>query len=365
MLRIEFHNREKEIREIKRILNADPTLITFIYGPINSGKTELINHLVRNLPTEYRVFYVNLRGIFVKSYEEFLDALFEIDEDKKLVNAKEYAKAALTDLGKIVSGIPIPISLFEKMFEKRERSKDAFKYIENFFVEITKKYIPVLIIDELQVIGDLKVDDLLIYKLFNFFVRLTKELHLAHVFAITSDSLFIEKVYSEAMLQGRCRYLLVDDFDKNTTIDFLGRYGFNDKEKEIAWHYCGGKPVGLLELINTENKEEKVKEMLMLRNGEIETRLKIIKELGDEITIESKSYAVSYEKLVSALKKFVNRTEINMNEIDEISKRYLVKKNILFVDSLKKLIKTQSRLDLLAIRELMINDLHSHNRDSE
>ncbi|MFQ6056809.1 MAG: ATP-binding protein, partial [Methanosarcinales archaeon] len=154
MLRIEFHDREKEIREIKRILNADPTLITFIYGPINSGKTELINHLVRNLPTEYRVFYVNLRGIFVKSYEEFLDALFEIDEDKKLVNAKEYAKAALTDLGKIVSGIPIPISLFEKMFEKRERSKDAFKYIENFFVEITKKYLPVLIIDELQVIGD-------------------------------------------------------------------------------------------------------------------------------------------------------------------------------------------------------------------
>jgi AAA+ ATPase superfamily predicted ATPase len=40
---IEFYNREKEIKAIRNILNTEPTLITFIYGPINSGKTELIN----------------------------------------------------------------------------------------------------------------------------------------------------------------------------------------------------------------------------------------------------------------------------------------------------------------------------------
>ncbi|MFQ6118751.1 MAG: hypothetical protein ACE5KE_02565 [Methanosarcinales archaeon] len=56
--------------------------------------------------------------------------LFDIDEDKKLDNVKEFAKdlnpnlrlgskslAALTDLGKIASGIPIPINLFEKMID--------------------------------------------------------------------------------------------------------------------------------------------------------------------------------------------------------------------------------------------------------
>jgi len=42
-----------------------------------------------------------------------------------------------------------------------------------------------------------------------------------------------------------------------------------------------------------------------------------------------------------------------MNEVDEISKAFLVKKNILFVDPLRKMIKPQSRLDLLAIREVI------------
>ena len=51
-------------------------------------------------------------------------------------------------------------------------------------------------------IGDLRIDELLIYMLFNFFVGLTKKRNLAHVFAITSDSVFIKKVYGEAMLHG-------------------------------------------------------------------------------------------------------------------------------------------------------------------
>ena len=46
MKSIEFHNREKETKEIRAILDNQPTLITFIYGPINSGKTTLVNHLI-------------------------------------------------------------------------------------------------------------------------------------------------------------------------------------------------------------------------------------------------------------------------------------------------------------------------------
>ena len=65
MRKMVFHDREREINEIMNILNTEPTLITFIYGPINSGKTELINHLVKQLPENYVVFNVNLRGKFV------------------------------------------------------------------------------------------------------------------------------------------------------------------------------------------------------------------------------------------------------------------------------------------------------------
>jgi AAA+ ATPase superfamily predicted ATPase len=338
MKRIPFHNRERELNEVMKILEAEPSLITFIYGPINSGKTTLVSHLIEQLPEDYAPFYVNLRGRFITDYEDFLNVLFEIDEGGGVDNVTEYARSILKDLG-AVSGIPIPINLFEQIFEKKDKSKDVFKYIERFLVEISKKRTPILIIDELQVVGDIKINGLLMYKLFNFFIRLTKELHLCHIFAVSSDSLFIENVYSEAMLEGRCRYLLV--------------HGFTDDENAIAWEYCGGKPVYLLELINYENREEKLKEMLVLRTGEIETILKKINELGGEIIIEDTKYSVSYEKLVGALKKFVEHEAIDMNEVDEISKAFLVKKNIVFVDSLRKMIKPQSRLDLLAIREVL------------
>ncbi|MEA3325686.1 MAG: ATP-binding protein [Euryarchaeota archaeon] len=355
MMEVTFYDREQETKEIMDTLRMKPRLITFIYGPINSGKTELITHLIEELPGDYIPFYVNLRGRFITGYEDFLNVLFEIDEGGVIDNVSEYATSILKDL-KIVSGIPIPVNLFEQIFERKDKSKDVFKYIEHFFMEISKKRVPVLVIDELQVIGDLKIDGLLVYKLFNFFVRLTKELHLAHVFVVTSDSLFIEQVYSEAMLEERCKYLPIDDFDYETTIAFLNHYGFDIHEKEIAWQYVGGKPVSLVRLINEKASEKKIEDvagsMLTLRTGEIETMLKRVNELGGGIIIEDIKYSISYEKLVEALESFATCEAIGMNEVDEISKTFLVKKNVLFVDPLTKLIKPQSQLNLLAVREV-------------
>ncbi|MFQ6121377.1 MAG: ATP-binding protein, partial [Methanosarcinales archaeon] len=89
MLIIEFYNREKEIKEIRNLLNAEPTLITFIYGPINSGKTELINKVIKQLPENYRVFYINLRGRFIRDYDDFLKVLFDIEYKERLEKIKE------------------------------------------------------------------------------------------------------------------------------------------------------------------------------------------------------------------------------------------------------------------------------------
>jgi AAA+ ATPase superfamily predicted ATPase len=336
-----------------KILDADPTLITFIYGPINSGKTELINNLIKTLPESQKVFYINLRGRFISNCDEFIKVLFDVEHEARYERIKEFLKPIVNVLPESYSGIPIPKDVFLNLFKEKE-VEDAFVYIETVLRAFYKNdQPPVLVIDELQVIGDLKVDDLLIYKLFNFFVRLTKELHLAHVFVVSSDSLAIEQVYSEAMLEGRCRYLLVDDFDRETTAAFLEEHGFTDDETSVAWDYFGGKPVYLIELANYEKKVAKAEELLVLRTGEIETILKRINELGGEIIIEGIKYSISYEKLVGALKKFIDHETIDMNEVDEISKAFLVKKNILFVDPLRKIIKPQSRLDLLALREVI------------
>ena len=344
MEHIEFYNREEETRELTRILSTDPTLITFIYGPINSGKTELINNLIKNLPKSQKVFYINLRGRFISNYDEFIKVLFNVEHEARYERIKEFLKPVVNVLPESYSGIPIPKDIFLNLFKEKEM-EDAFVYIETVLRAFYKNgYPPVLVIDELQVIGDLKVDDLLIYKLFNFFVRLTKELHLAHVFVATSDSLFMEDVYSEAMLEGRCRYLLVDDFDRETTSAFLKMHGFTDDENAIAWEYCGGKPGYLVELANTKlgggditkkadmMLEEEISRLIFMLARNKETKSDIIDLLTIFASVEEVKYSDSMD-------------------IDLLN--FLVKQNILFLDPINRTIKPQSRLNLLAIREVI------------
>ena len=360
MRRIEFHNREKELKEIMDILNAEPSLITFVYGPINSGKTELITNLIKNLPESHNVFYINLRGRFISNYDDFIKVLFDVEHEARYRRLKEFFKPIVNVLPESYHGIPIPKDIFLKLFKEKE-IEDAFVYVETVLSAFYGSgRAPMLVIDELQVIGDLKVDEFLIYKLFNFLIRLTKELHLCHVFVMTSDSLFIERVYSEAMLQERCDYLLVDDFDYEQTMEFLDRYGFNEQERAITWRYVGGKPVSLVKLINAKRSEKKIEDvvasMLILRTGELKTILKRVKELGSEVSIEGCSYTVRYDGLIDTLKHFVDRDEIDMEDVDEVPTTFLVKKNMLFIDPDSGFIKPQSQLNLLAIRKVMKNE---------
>ena len=356
MRTIEFHNRENEMKEIRAILDSRPTLITFIYGPINSGKTELIGHMTSEMPDEYVVFYINLRTKFLASYDEFIESLFEMEmESEETKKKRKETLAELVSSVTKVAGIPITREFLDYVF-KDKKPKNAFSYIIKLFEEVKASgKQPVLILDELQKIGDVNVNGPLIYELFNFFIDLTKEKHLAHVFVATSDSLFIEQIYNEAMLQGRCRYLLVDDFDEATTAAFLGGYGFTDDETKAAWEYCGGKPVYLLELIRAGDRGREIDRLLRMRAGELKTFLKALKELGDGITMKEERYDISYEIIVNVLKMFLDEEEIDMWSIDEISKHYLVRNNILFLDPDRGIIKPQSRLNLLAMREVMKN----------
>jgi len=195
--------------------------------------------------------------------------------------------------------------------------------------------------DELQTISDLKIDGPLIYELFNFFVTITKRHHLSHIFAITSDSLFIEKVFNEAMLQGRCDYLLVDDFDYKTTAEFLKKYGFSKEEINLTWNYFGGKPVYLVKAIKSKHRlKEFCESQLKLRFSQILDAIYDIEknDLFNEV-IElfraiSESEVVKYEKIDESLK-------------------FCVRKNILFVEPVERIVKPQSRLDLLAIRKVL------------
>ena len=72
----------------------------------------------------------------------------------------------------------------------------------------------------------------------------------------------------------------MDDYDKETTMNFLDKYGFREEEKELAWEYCGGKPVCLVELINAQMSGRDVK---VGTEDLLETRKSQILSIFDDI----------------------------------------------------------------------------------
>ncbi len=334
---IEFYDREREIDEVMRILNTPPNLITFVYGPINSGKSSLMDKIAKELGKGYVVFYVDLRERFVKNYDDFVRVLFKVHRGK----VKDY-KAFLAKVleGFNFEGLPIPKNLLIELLRSSD-VEDVFEYVITVFETVKEKgKTPVLILDELQVIGDLKINDLLIYRLFNLFVSITKKRHLAHVFAITSDSLFIERVFNEAMLHGRCHYLLVDDFDYDTTAEFLRKYGFSKEEIELAWEYLGGKPVYLVEAVKNKDRLEKFCEgQLRLRKRQIKDALY---RLDDDFR----------KSVLNTFSRFKDEETITYERLSE-ELIWCIKNNILFLDPMNEIVKPQSQLDLLAIRQIL------------
>ena len=103
----------------------------------------------------------------------------------------------------------IDSSVEKKILEKRA---DPFKVMEAEFLELTQKGIkPVLIIDELQALDKIYLDNdkerQLITALFNFFVAMTKQSHLAHIIIASSDGYFLNTVYNDSKLKKCSEFL--------------------------------------------------------------------------------------------------------------------------------------------------------------
>ncbi|WP_456366807.1 ATP-binding protein [Thermococcus sp.] len=332
-----FFDRERELGKLLRLVSAEPNLITFVYGPINSGKTALMTEFVKRLSDEYVVFYINLRGRFVNSYEDFMKVLFSVREGSSKELLAELLKSGLA-----YGGIPVPEKLFKKLME--EETEDAFLFLEGYFEKLRGRgKRPVLILDELQVIGDLRIDGPLIYRLFNFFVHLTKETHLSHVFVVTSDSLFIERVYSEAMLQGRAEYFLVDDFERETALEFLKNQGLSDDEAELVWNHFGGKPVYLAE---APKHRDELKEWC---RGELEDK---VSWLVFSLNPLKRSKPELFKGILELFDKFRESEIVDCDELSD-SILWAVKNNLLFLNPRKRLLRPQGRLELLAIRKVL------------
>ncbi len=373
---MEFFNREKEIKEVLSVIESEPQLIYFIYGPINSGKTALIKEVIRKLDLDkYIPFYIDFRMKNIVDIDDFAEVLLEVRDDIEVKTLEESIERALEIIlsnikllksASIFFGMPINIPISEKVFQKfldgiskkEKKVGNIYTYIEKLLLRIRSLgKMPILVLDELQMLKDISLNGnrSLLKSFFQFLVGLTKAHHLAHVFCVSSDSLFIEHVYSSAELENRADYILVDDFGKKEALEFIDfltkelleeKIVLSKKEKEKIYDFVGGKPVLLIKVIN-KLKTKSLDEVLNYLLQDEKQKIKYFLEDVEERDIEL------YKKVINVFKLFQDKLEIPDSLVKKSLKEFLVNKNILFLDPIKGILKPQSRLTWHAINKAL------------
>jgi len=158
---------------------------------------------------------MDLRETFTNVYEDFLKAFFQVEAKGE----KKETLASNINIG----FFKIDASVEKKILQKRV---DPFKVMKSEFLELTRKGIkPVLIIDELQAPDKVYLNNdkeqQLITALFNFFVAMTKQSHLAHIIIASSDGYFLNTVYNDSKLKKCSEFYKVDYLPKEDVMEWL------------------------------------------------------------------------------------------------------------------------------------------------
>ncbi|MDL1964209.1 MAG: ATP-binding protein [Deltaproteobacteria bacterium] len=355
-----FYDRDREQKELVSILEHEPSLVYFVYGPINSGKTSLLTKVLGTLPEQIIPFYVNLRGRDVSSAGDFLNVLFDVDRKSAFDTAGEYLKELFkggTEIFKKHTGIPVPASIFDLLFKSKDKGADAFRYLEEFYLSLMGEGLkPIFILDELHIIKEVanSAGKPILEKLFNFFVRMTKETHLCHCIAATSDSLFIEKVAGNAKLEGRTRYFLVDDLGQKRAFSVYEQFKFPDKK--LVWKYIGGK-IGDMTRLKVElnlgkNEHDGLKRMLRDGVNRLENLLRSYRYVPPQVVFNGKTLVLSVEDVKQTILSVAEHGQVPAGELDQAVVCYLVEKNILFWEPIAGMIRPQGQLVKNAVKEL-------------
>ncbi|WP_292459426.1 ATP-binding protein [Methanothermococcus sp.] len=340
---MKFYNREKELNYLKTYCQLEPNSILFVYGPKSSGKSTVMLKVIEELNKgdDIIFFYYDLRRYATPTNEEFLEIFFEKSDKKYLSNKFEFnLKVFKFGIEENFDFNNIKLNnVFDKIYEGIEA-----------VVKEGKK--PVLIIDELQKLKNIyfnhgeKEGKSLLNELFNLFVHLTKVRHLCHVICLTSDTLFIEEIYSNSTLENTSKYYLIDWLRKGCVRDILKKEGFTNEEINYAINYIS-LPYEIVDLI--ENKklglsvEETIKQWINIEKDKI-------KYLMDTTELDE-------GEIYNILSKF--KDKININYYTEVKKeemkymQFLIKNEILFYDVINGIIKPTSVKKWNAIKELI------------
>ena len=241
---VAFINRERELAYLASFIDKRPNEILFLHGPKSSGKTTLLYKFFDGIQREQKldVKFVNLREILIINYKDFLKVFFGLDYSQSKGDVKE-----MREYNFRVFKVKVEVL---KGLDAGEI--DPFSVMKKELVKLNGKNIkPVIIIDELQALDQIYVNGQreLITELFNFFVAMTKESHLAHVIISSSDGYFVDTVYKDSRLKKTSSFFKVDYLSKEDVCEWLENLGKYSKitdyrltrsDIEKIWDVVGG-----------------------------------------------------------------------------------------------------------------------------
>jgi AAA+ ATPase superfamily predicted ATPase len=244
---VAFINREGELKYLRDYINVRPESILFVHGPKSSGKTTLLYKFLEQIEKEQNpdVKFLNLRKKLIGNYKDFIRIFFGIDysrskedvKEKREYNLFKFFKLSVEVLKGLESGELDPFEIMEKEFLKQNQ-----KGIKS-----------IVIIDELQAIEEVYMNGekerSLIIELFNFFVAMTKESHLAHIIIASSDGYFLNTVFNDSKLKKSSGFYKVDYLPKEDVMEWLLNlekyskiqdYTLSQEDAEKIWDVVGG-----------------------------------------------------------------------------------------------------------------------------
>jgi AAA+ ATPase superfamily predicted ATPase len=244
---VAFINREGELKFLRDYIQIKPESILFLHGPKSSGKTTLLYKFFEQIEKEQRleVKFLNLREKLINNYKDFIRIFFGIDYSKTKGDIREKREYNLFKIFKLS---------VEELKGMESGELDPFEIMKKELIKLNQKGIkPVIIIDELQAIEEVYMNGgkerSLIIELFNFFVAMTKESHLAHIIIASSDGYFLNTVFNDSKLKKSSEFYKVDYLPKEDVMEWLLNlekyskikdYTLSQEDAEKIWDVVGG-----------------------------------------------------------------------------------------------------------------------------